>query len=242
MRKGKIHSIESLGTFDGPGIRTVVFMQGCNMKCFYCHNRDSWDSSGGRHYSVDDLVSAILPYRDYYGDEGGVTFSGGEPLLQSVFLRDVVFELKKKGINIAIDTSGSVFNSHSLALFEIADLIILDIKHIERERYRQICSFSGESSFSNLEYLQNSKKDYWIRQVIVSGHTDSDSSAEELGQILNYKNRPGKIELLPYHDMGREKWIAEGGKYHLEGFRAPTHERMDQLNRRLYSSFTESRK
>lgn len=242
MIEGCLHSIETLGSLDGPGLRTVFFLQGCNMECLYCHNRDSWTVGNGELYTVVDIISMVQSYREYYGDEGGVTFSGGEPLLQSRFLIEVIKELKKINIHTVLDTSGSLFNDETKELFQLADLIILDLKHIHKEKYRDICSYDGDNAFHNLNFLQNSENSYWIRQVIVEGYTDDFRHIEELGTVLRKGHCPEKIELLPYHKMGRDKWISSCGFYPLEGIKPPTAEKMSQLKTRLYNSFTVSRK
>ena len=233
MTSCRLHSIETMGTLDGPGIRTVFFLQGCNMKCRYCHNRDSWDTGCGTEYSVSDIVSTAESYRDYCGPDGGVTFSGGEPLLQADFLLEAVAALKEKGINTAIDTSGSVFNEKTRKLFNAADLIILDIKHADASEYPRICSFPGDNTFSNLRYLQSGQKRYWIRQVIAEGLTDCIDQVSRLRKLLQTGNAPEKIELLPYHDMGREKWTALGDDYPMEGTSPPLKEKMLKLEKIL---------
>lgn len=242
MSVGRIHSIESLGSLDGPGIRTVFFMQGCNMQCLYCHNRDSWDCSGGKSISTDEIVRSTLSYCDYYGGRGGVTFSGGEPLLQSDFLIEVVGELKKRGIHTALDTSGSIFSESSRRLIELVDLVILDIKHSDIGQYEELCRYSGSNTFKTLEFLQNGHSPYWIRQVILKGYTASISQVDKLQQIVSRGLFPEKVELLPYHKMGLEKWTALNCESPLQGIDPPSEDLMSQLNTRLYNSFTVSKK
>jgi pyruvate formate lyase activating enzyme len=234
--------VETLGSLDGPGVRTVFFLQGCNMKCLYCHNRDSWSLSGGSLYTIDKILSIVERYISYYGKKGGVTFSGGEPLLQCDFLIEILKELKKMNVHTCIDTSGSLFNQKSREVINLADLVILDIKHSKRSFYESLCSFPGDTAFDNLKYLQNCEKAYWIRQVILEGYSDDIKQVEELGSLLQSANPPEKIQLLPFHQMGREKWISLGEKNPLEGVKPPAELRMDQLKSRLYNSFTESRK
>lgn len=233
MLTGRLHSIETLGSLDGPGLRTVFFMQGCNMRCLYCHNRDSWEVAGGKVCSSGELVEAALSYREYYGEKGGVTFSGGEPLLQADFLIEAVRELKRLGIHTALDTSGSVYSEKSRELFRLADLVMLDIKHSDKARYPELCGFPGGNAFSNLRYLQLQGLKYWIRQVIVEGYTDSEEQADGLARLLAARNPPEKTELLPYHDMGLSKWTASGSRYPLGGIKPPPAERMELLRNRL---------
>ena len=242
MKSGRLHSVESLGALDGPGLRTVFFMQGCNMKCLYCHNRDSWSPIGGGVITVEDILKQVSSYREYYGKTGGVTFSGGEPLLQYDFLIDVITELKKLEIHTAVDTSGSVFNVKTNELFDLVDLVILDIKNSDPLMFSELCSHNSENTFSNLSYLQNSQNEYWIRQVIIEKYSDTEDQIDKLSDMLDLANRPGKIELLPYHSMGNEKWIHRGEPYPLKDVEPPSEELMNQLNTRLYRSSTVSRK
>lgn len=236
MNEGRIHSMETLGSLDGPGIRTVFFMQGCNMKCLYCHNRDSWDKNSGRVISVEEILFIVRSYRDYYGETGGVTFSGGEPLLQSEFLLEVVLELNKISIHTAIDTSGSVFSETTRILLDLADLVILDIKHSDRLKYRSICYFPGDPAFNTLKFLQHGETPYWIRQVILEGYTDSVDQVDHLRRITEKGRYPVKIELLPYHDMGKIKWTNMNENYILKDIKTPSNKLMNQLKRRLYNS------
>jgi pyruvate formate lyase activating enzyme len=233
MEEGRIHSIESLGSLDGPGIRTVFFMQGCNMKCLYCHNRDSWDSKAGTNITVDEILKSVRSFREYYGNKGGVTFSGGEPLLQSGFLIEAVSRLKQIGIHCTIDTSGSVFSENTRLLMDLADLVILDIKHSDFEEYKILCNYSGQSAFRTLEYLQRGSTSYWIRQVILERYTGSTGQIDNLKKITQKGLVPEKIELLPYHEMGREKWTEFNEAYSPKVMKKPSEELMNQLNIRL---------
>ncbi len=233
MIQGRIHSIETMGTLDGPGIRTVFFLQGCNMQCVYCHNRDSWSLNGGELYSVDKVVSTALSYREYYGENGGVTFSGGEPLLQGDFLFEAAASLKKYGISTAVDTSGSVFNEKTVEIFSLVDLVILDIKHSAVDKYESICSFPGRPAFASLKFLQKNRTRYWIRQVIVDSYTDTVEQVDRLVEILDSDNPPERIELLPYHSMGSNKWLKYGKNCPLEGISPPSKEKMSELKSRL---------
>lgn len=239
MSKGRIHSIESMGTLDGPGLRTVFFMQGCNMRCLYCHNRDSWDPRSGREISVDEILESAASYKSYYGMSGGVTFSGGEPLLQSSFLLQAVNKLKKEGIHTAVDTSGSLFSRDTRELFDAVDLVILDIKHSNSYRFRELCGLPIENLRRNLEYLQKGGTAYWIRQVIAGGYTDTHQQINSLSRMIRRGAEPVKIELLPYHAMGMEKWAEAGEEYRLSHLEPPSGDLMDQLNMRLRNSSME---
>lgn len=233
MKTGLIHSVETLGLLDGPGLRTVFFMQGCNMRCIYCHNRDSLDIEGGRSCTVGEIADTALRYREYHGEDGGVTFSGGEPLLQAEFLIEAVKALRSRGIKTALDTSGSFYNEKTRILFGLVDLVILDIKHSDKRRYPELCRFPGENAFANLEYIRRNSVRYWIRQVVVGGYTDTEEQAAKLARLFDSGHKPEKIELLPYHETGREKWSACGEAYPLEGAEPPSAARMKLLREKI---------
>lgn len=242
MLKGKLHSLETLGALDGPGLRTVFFLQGCNMKCLYCHNRDSWDPDAGSELTIDSILDTVQSNRAYYGKKGGVTFSGGEPLLQSAFLLQAVKALKEAGVHTVIDTSGSLFNAETKELFRSVDLVILDVKHSDSAAFRELCGLSDGPMRQNLAFLQREGIPYWIRQVIVPGVTDSHEQMDAISEMIYREEGPEKTELLPYHAMGLEKWRKAGDRSPLEGWETPSQEIMDQLNSRLRRSSTVSRK
>lgn len=233
MDSFQVHKIESLGALDGPGLRTVIFLQGCNMRCLYCHNRDSWDFSAGTNISFDEILSVILSNRPYFGAKGGVTFSGGEPLVQATALLKFIKVLKEQGIHITIDTSGSISSEKVEEIFDLADLVILDIKHAQSDRFLDLCGLSDEPVKKNLQYLQQKATDYWIRQVVLEGYTDSIDQIDRLKKLLSRGSLPQKVQLLPYHAMGQEKWESLEEEYVLAGVKPPTNELMDQLNMRL---------
>lgn len=201
----EIYHIESMGTLDGPGVRTVIFLQGCPMRCNYCHNPDSWEKGDGTEKTEEELFDLVLRYEDYHGKDGGVTFSGGEPLFQAKTLLPLVKKLKAKGIHVALDTSGCYFNGHVQALIDQVDLVILDIKAIDNPGYYAITGHSMDNPQKVLNYLQKNGKSYWIRQVSLPKINDSEIEKEAVDNLTAHPMRQ-KLEFLPYHSMGLEKW------------------------------------
>ena len=218
---GRIHSVETFGTVDGPGIRFVVFMQGCALKCKYCHNRDAWDVSSGKEISVNELVDEILRYEDYFfRSGGGVTISGGEPLLQSKFIIELFRKLKNHNIHTAIDTSGMFEISNEIkALLALTDLVLLDIKHINSKKCKDLVGFSNEKELAFAKYLSNNNIPIWIRQVLVPGFTDDESDLKNLKEFISSLKTVQKVEIIPYHTLGKYKWENLGLKYELENVR-----------------------
>ena len=227
---GKIHSVESFGTVDGPGIRFVVFMQGCTLKCKYCHNRDTWDTHSGTEISVQELVKQILNYKTYIDNSGGgVTVSGGEPLLQAEFVTELFKNLKSIGIHTALDTAGSIPISNQIKdLLKYTDLVLLDIKHIDNEKCINLTGFSNKNNLDFANYLSNLKIPVWIRQVLVPGYTDDKFDLQKLKKFLDTLENVEKIELLPYHDLGKFKWKEIGETYELENVLPPNKEDIDK--------------
>ena len=223
--EGRIHSFESLGAVDGPGVRFVVFMQGCALKCKYCQNRDTWDLHGGNTYSVEEIVEKILKYKNYIMPNGGVTISGGEPLLQSKFLIELFIELKKYNIHTCIDTSGSFELTDDIKkLIDLTDLFLLDIKCINDEKAKELTGVSNNKNLEFAEYLSSINKPMWIRQVLVPGITDDEQDLLKLKDFISRLKTVEKVEILPYHDLGKFKWEKLGCKYELEGYRTATNE------------------
>ena len=223
--EGRIHSFESLGAVDGPGVRFVVFMQGCSLKCKYCQNRDTWDLHGGTTYSVEELIKKILRYKNYIMPNGGVTISGGEPLLQAKFLIELFTELKKYNIHTCIDTSGSFeLTSDIKKLIDLTDLFLLDIKCINDEKAKELTGVSNKKELAFAEYLSSIGKPMWIRQVLVPNITDDEQDLLALKNFISNLKTVEKVEILPYHDLGKFKWEKLGCKYELEGFRTANQE------------------
>ena len=221
---GKIHSFESLGTVDGPGIRFVVFLQGCSLKCKYCHNRDTWDYKAGTEYSVSDIVKKALRSKPFIqNSNGGVTISGGEPLLQANFVIELLKRLKEKGFHTCLDTSGNVKITPKIQeLLSYTDLVLLDIKHIDNEKCIDLTGVSNHNTLEFAKYLNSNNIPVWIRQVLVPGITDDVEDLQKLIAFLDTLSNIEKIEILPYHDMGKFKWEELGDSYPLKDTPIPT--------------------
>lgn len=208
---GSVASIETFGTVDGPGIRTVVFFNGCHLRCIYCHNPEMW-TKGKDNMTVDEVVNKILRNKEYFGKDGGVTFSGGEPLLHQHFLIEVCKELKKHHIHIALDTAGVGLGNYE-ELLKYIDLIIFDVKHVNKEGYKKITRINTDESLKFLEVANKLNKDFWIRQVVVPGIMDNDEYLISLKNYLKNIKNIKKIEFLPYHKLGEEKYQKLGLPY-----------------------------
>ena len=232
---GKIHSFETFGTVDGPGIRFVVFMQGCCLKCKYCHNRDTWSMNSGKIITVQELVKEIIKYKSYMESSGGgVTISGGEPLLQTDFLCALFKELKKYNIHTAIDTAGTIPISYEIKeLLKYTDLVLLDIKHINNEKCINLTSVPNKNTLEFAKYLNNLNVPVWIRQVLIPGYTDDKFDLLELKNFINSLSNVEKVELLPYHNLGKFKWDEVGDPYELENVKSPTQEEIDRAKQLL---------
>lgn len=218
--EGRIHSFESLGAVDGPGVRFVVFMQGCALKCKYCQNRDTWNLKGGTTYSSDEIVEKILRYKNYIMPNGGVTISGGEPLLQTKFLIELFTKLKQYNIHTCIDTSGSVVLTDEIKeLIDLTDLFLLDIKCINDEKAINLTGVSNKKELEFAKYLSSINKPMWIRQVLVPGYTDDEQDLIKLREFISTLKSVEKVEILPYHDLGKFKWEQLGEVYPLEKVR-----------------------
>ena len=216
----KIHSIESFGTVDGPGIRFVLFLQGCHLNCKYCHNRDTWDINAGEYKSLDDIFAKIINYKNYIYPNGGVTVTGGEPLLQAKFLIELFTKLKKENIHTCIDTSGMIaLNNDIKHLLTLTDLVLLDIKHINPEKCKDLVGFSNKLELQFARYLSDNNIPIWIRQVLIPDYTDDENDLLELKNFIHSLKTVQKVEILPYHDMGKFKWKNLGKKYELENTR-----------------------
>ena len=202
--RASVNSIETFGLVDGPGIRTVIFFNGCRLRCKYCHNPEMWNMAEG-NYTVCELVEKIKRFKPYYKDIGGVTYSGGEPLLQVDFLIELSKQLKKENINIVLDTAGCGIGKYDKIL-ELVDLVILDIKHVDLNGYKELTGQEKTESLKFIEALNNSNKKVWIRQVIIPDVNDTEEYVKKLAVFLKDINNIEKIEFLPYHKMGSEKY------------------------------------
>lgn len=216
----KIHSIDTFGTVDGPGVRFVIFMQGCHLQCKYCHNRDTWDINSGKYISLNELLTDIEKYKSYIMPNGGVTVTGGEPLLQPHFLISLFKELKKRNIHTAIDTSGMVELTDTIKeLLSLTDLVLLDIKHINSEKCKDLVGFSNEKELSFAKYLSEQDIPIWIRQVLIPGYTDNENDLLKLKEFINSLKTVERVELLPYHNLGEYKWKELNLEYKLKDIR-----------------------
>ena len=215
--KGRIHSFESFSTLDGPGVRFVIFMQGCPLRCKYCHNRDTRDPKLGKVYTVDEVVNKITNYKEYMGDKGGVTVSGGEPLLQIDFVIELFKKLKAKGVHTTLDTSGFIDIDKLKDLLDYTDLVLLDIKEMDNETHKDLIGVSNEKILKFAQHLSDKNIPMWIRHVLVPGITDSEKHLKDLNMFVKTLKSVEKVEILGYHWLGKEKWGLMGETHPLEG-------------------------
>ena len=229
MTKGKISSVESLGTLDGPGIRFVVFLQGCKLRCLYCHNPETWDMVGSSiEITPQELVEKVEKYKNYYGKNGGVTFSGGEPLLQPEFLLECLKLCKNKGINTCLDTAGFGFGDYE-EILKYVDLVILDVKAVETEEYTRITGQHMDKFCEFVEILQKKNKKMWLRQVIVPNINDDKEHILKLKKFASTLKNVEKVELLPYRTIGVHKYKTLKLKYRLDGVSDLSEEKLKEL-------------
>ncbi|MCU6747962.1 MULTISPECIES: pyruvate formate-lyase-activating protein [Lachnospiraceae] len=239
MRQGYIHSLESFGSVDGPGVRFVIFFSGCTMRCRFCHNADTWNMKNGKLYTADELLKTALRYRAYWGKEGGITVSGGEPLLQIEFLTEVFQKAKAEGVHTTLDTSGNPFTREEpffgkfQALMKVTDLVLLDLKHIEDAQHKKLTGCTNQNILDMASYLSELGKPVWIRHVLVPGYSDRDEYLKRLSAFIDTLHNVQKVEVLPYHTLGAFKWKELGMEYPLEGVEPPTKERIENANKIL---------
>lgn len=226
MTLGRIHSVESFGTVDGPGIRFVLFMQGCPLRCAYCHNPDTWKTTGGREVSADEVLSEYKKNAVFYKN-GGLTVTGGEPLLQVDFLIELFEKAKKEGIHTCIDTSGATFDKSDTGYIEkldrlltLTDLVMLDLKHIDADKHKALTGQSNENVLGFARYVDEKGIALWIRHVVVEGYTDDENDLFRLGEFIGTLKNAKALDVLPYHTMGVTKYAELGIKYRLEGVQA----------------------
>ena len=227
--KGRIHSFQSLGTVDGPGVRAVVFMQGCPLRCICCHNPDTWDVAGGEEIESEKLVEKILRFRNYFAGKGGVTVSGGEPLLQSAFVCELFEKLKVHGIHTALDTSGCLWNEDVERMLAVTDLVMLDHKYPTEEEYRLYTKGSLETTEKFLRELEKRGIPTWFRRVIIPGKSDSPASVTSLNEVARRHTCVEKIELLLFRNFCVEKYQALGIPFPLAETPTPDKETMASL-------------
>lgn len=243
MAAGYIHSTESFGSVDGPGVRFVIFTAGCAMRCQFCHNPDTWHMKTGTPQEADDLIKKALRYRSYWGSEGGITVSGGEPLLQIDFLVELFRLAKKNGIHTTLDTSGNPFTREEpffgkfQELMQYTDLILLDIKHIDEKEHIRLTGHTNKNILDLADYLSEINKPVWIRHVLVPERSDKDEYLIRLRAFLDTLKNIARVEVLPYHTLGEYKWKELGYAYPLTGIEPPTKERIENAEKILQKSY-----
>lgn len=245
---GYIHSRESFGTLDGPGIRYVLFMQGCPMRCIYCHNPDTWALHGGTEITANEVIEEFKKNRSFYSN-GGITVSGGEPLLQIDFLLDLFGKAKNENIHTCIDTSGITFSGADNAyrekldrLMELTDLVMLDIKHVDSDRHRELTEHSNENVLAFAKYLEEKRVPLWVRHVVVEGYTDDEKSLFELGQFIGRLQNLKALDVLPYHTLGVSKYKELGIPYKLDGLEPTSQQRANEAKKIILSGIYSVRK
>lgn len=237
---GKVHSIESFGSADGPGVRFLIFLHGCPLRCQFCHNPDTWGSQKYTEKSTDELINSALRYQDYWGNKGGITVSGGEPLYQIDFLLELLKKAKAKGINTCIDTSGGCFTYDQEwfkkfeELMQYTDLLLLDIKEINNDRHKVITGKENTNILEMAKYLSSIHKPIWIRHVLVPERSDYDEDLIALHEFIETLDNVERVEVLPYHTLGVYKWKELGIPYKLEGINPPSQERVLNAKKLLH--------
>lgn len=238
---GRIHSTESFGAADGPSVRFIVFMQGCHMRCRYCHNPDTWKMDGGDEVTADEILKRALRFKPYWGKDGGITISGGEPLLQIDFVIELFKKAKDLGINTCIDTAGNPFTkeepffSKFEELMKYTDLLLLDLKEINPTRHKDLTGFDNSNIIEMAKYLSEINKPVWIRHVLVPEHSDFDEDLDALGDFIDTLSNVDRVEILPYHTLGKFKWENLGIPYTLESISPPSAERIENAKQRIHA-------
>ena len=229
---GRVHSVETFGSVDGPGIRFLIFLKGCSMRCRYCHNPDTWDPETDDLRTADELLTQAMRYRSYWGREGGITVSGGEALLQIDFLTELFRKAKAKGIHTCLDTSGQPFTrrepffSKFAELMKYTDLLLFDLKQIDDAKHRELTGRTNRNILDCARYLSDIGKPIWVRHVLVPGVTDNDDDLHALRAFIDTLQNVKRVEVLPYHAMGTYKWEQLGIPYTLKDVSAPSEERV----------------
>ena len=240
MLTGRIHSFETFGSVDGPGVRFVIFMQGCRMHCKYCHNPDSWKIGAGEEKTVDEVLNYALRYKSYWGKDGGITVSGGEPLLQIDFITELFKKAKAQGINTTIDTAANPFSRDPAfltkfdELLKYTDLLMVDIKHIDNTSHKALTKVENTNILDCLKYLDEKQKPVWIRHVLVPGITDNEEALSRLYEFIKSLTNVKRVEILPYHSFGMFKWEALGLKYELKDTPSPDEEQVKKAKQLLH--------
>ena len=230
--QGYIHQLESFGSVDGPGVRFIIFFSGCPLRCKYCHNPDTWDMAKGKLYTADELLNEALSCKAYWGAKGGITVSGGEPLMQLDFLLELFTKAKEKGVNTCIDTAGGPFTKEGdwfekfKKLMEVTDILLMDIKHIDEEEHIKLTGCTGKNIIEMFRYLDEIKKPIWIRHVLVPGITDNDEYLLRTRDFIRTISNVQRVEILPYHGLGAMKYKDLGIDYVLKDTESPSAERV----------------
>ena len=247
MTLGRIHSVESFGTVDGPGIRFVLFMQGCPLRCAYCHNPDTWKTTGGREVSADEVISEYKKNAVFYKN-GGLTVTGGEPLMQVDFLIELFEMAKKEGIHTCIDTSGATFDKSNAEytekldrLLTLTDLIMLDLKQIDTDKHKALTGQTNENVLAFARYVDAKGIAIWVRHVVVEGYTDDENDLFRLGEFIGTLKNAKALDVLPYHTMGVTKYKELGIKYRLEGVQALSKTEAARAKQRILLGIKSSR-
>ncbi len=239
MTTGYVHSIETFGLVDGPGIRFIAFMAGCALRCNFCHNPDTWDKSAGEATTPEELIKRALRYKTYWRDNGGITVSGGEPLLQIDFITEFFKLAKQKNVHTVIDTAGQPFTreepfiSKFDELMKYTDLLLLDIKHIDNDMHTKITGMKNTNILDMAKYLSEIKKPVWIRHVLVPDWSDNDDALHKLHDFIETLDNVERVEVLPYHNLGMSKYEKLGIDYKLKDVRPPDDERIENANKIL---------
>ncbi len=235
----KVHSIETFGTNDGPGVRTVVFLQGCNLKCLYCQNADTISMDGGEQFSIAEITRRVINMRSYFGEDGGITVSGGEPLLQSNVLCNLFRLLKAEGIHTNIDTNGTILTDGARELItNLADLMMFDVKHATREGFDRITGKPlNHRVEESIALREEAGKPFWIRYVLVPGYTDHPDDLRKVGEIYGKHKMIQRLQILPYHKLGAYKWMEMGERYQLAETPENTREQIENAKNILSEYF-----
>lgn len=231
QQTARVHSFESFGTVDGPGVRFVIFFQGCHLSCLYCHNRDLWDFHTGTEYTVDHVFNEVQKYRPFFeAGGGGVTASGGDPLMQAGAIATLFRKCRDAGIHTALDTSGALSLTPVVKrVLELTDVVLLDIKQIDDHKHNELTGMSNKNTLEFAEYLAKEKIPVWIRHVVVPGITDDEKDCRDLASFIKSLPNVEKLELLPFHKMGEFKWEELSKEYSLKDTQPPSKEDMDRV-------------
>lgn len=234
--KGRVHSVESFGSVDGPGVRYIVFLQGCHMRCKYCHNPETWSMEGGELMTAQEVFDKAYRYRNYWKNNGGITVSGGEAMLQMEFVTELFKLAKNENVHTTLDTSGNPFTmeepfkSKFDELMKVTDLFMLDIKHIDDEKHKQITGWTNSNILQLARYLSDNGKDMWIRHVLVPGYTDDENDLIRLRDFVKSLKTVQRFEVLPYHTLGVFKWENLGIPYSLSDVMPPDRDQIKRAN------------